>query len=292
MRLLLALDPSEDPTALVDAAITWSRRLGATLDVAFADTVPFGLSVADDPVLYAEFEAQWARVQQKHADTASAAFQRVPDAHRGTLHHLGGPPDDALVERSAGYDALLLATHGRHGLRRLWEGSVSERVVRHAKCPVVTLQLDDPSGPGAGRVMLAVDLEQDTEPATLESAATWARALGTRVDIAFVDPFQNAHILVGPTPPESWLKHLETRRMEELEALVARLPDDVRGELLYRAGNAGAAVSPLTELAESRDVALLVVCTHGRSGLAHLVLGSVAERVVRSATTPVLVLRR
>ncbi|MCB9675335.1 MAG: universal stress protein [Alphaproteobacteria bacterium] len=292
MRMLLALDVNDEAGPLIETAVKWCERLGATLDLAYAETYPFGLSVADDPTLYAEFERQWEIVQQKHGEAAKAALQRVPEGVRGRVHGLVGAPDDALVERSGEYDALILATHGRHGLRRLWEGSVSERVVRRAECPVLVLRHDDPAPPGTGRVILGVDVEHGTPDAALKGAARWARLLGTRVDLVYIDPFQHARVLEHPAPPESWLKHLEQQRLEALDALAAKLPDDIRGEKLYRAGNAGAAISPITELAEAREAALLAVCTHGRSGLQRLLLGSVAERVVRSATVPVLVLRR
>ena len=292
MRLLLALDVHDSLEPLVDTAIAWCKRLGGVLDVAHAETYPFGLSIADDPTLYVEFERQWDVLQKRDQQASELALSKIPEENRGRVHVLVGAPDDALVDLSSKYDALIIATHGRQGIARLWEGSVSERVVRRSAAPVIVLRHDAPAGPGLGRVLLGVDLEHGTPASAVEEAAEWARKLGTRLDLVYIDPFQHAKIVDAPAPPESWLRDLERQRRAALETMAATLHHDVRGERLYRAGNAGASISPLTELAAAREVAMLAVCTHGRSGLTRLLLGSVAERVVRTATTPVLVLRQ
>jgi nucleotide-binding universal stress UspA family protein len=77
---------------------------------------------------------------------------------------------------------------------------------------------------------------------------------------------------------------------EEMDAFMAQLPAEVRGRVATRAEQ-GNVVRTIVNIAENEGFDLLVVGTHGRTGLAHVVMGSVAERVVRNATCPVLTVR-
>jgi universal stress protein A len=77
---------------------------------------------------------------------------------------------------------------------------------------------------------------------------------------------------------------------EEMQGFMAQLPPEIRGRVQTRTEQ-GNVVRTITHIAESENFDLLVVGTHGRTGLAHVVMGSVAERVVRHATCPVLTVR-
>lgn len=77
---------------------------------------------------------------------------------------------------------------------------------------------------------------------------------------------------------------------EEMDGFMAKLPPDVRGRVETRTEQ-GNVVRTIVQIAETEKYDLLVVGTHGRTGLAHVVMGSVAERVVRHAPCPVLTVR-
>jgi nucleotide-binding universal stress UspA family protein len=87
---------------------------------------------------------------------------------------------------------------------------------------------------------------------------------------------------IEPNPP--WEQHART----ELEQLAAEALHDVRYHILVRSG---IAPHEILHAASEIKADLIVMATHGRSGINHLLMGSVAELVLRQATCPVLVMR-
>jgi len=142
------------------------------------------------------------------------------------------------------------------------------------------------------RICCAVDFSTPSR-ATLEEAAMLARALGAELTLVYVSASEGAPSAAArmlEAPPELFEearaeleRKLETWRAEA-EKIVGRR---VTAQLL-----SGDPASEIVRHAKEEACDLIVVGTHGRSGIAHLVLGSVAERVVRTAHGPVLVGRR
>jgi nucleotide-binding universal stress UspA family protein len=139
------------------------------------------------------------------------------------------------------------------------------------------------------RALLALDLRDHPE-AVLLDAARWAERLDARLDLLWVDDTPaGAAFVTDPTLAAVVTREAERHQQhhrDRLDALLASLPRAVRGVALVGAGDPAEAVA---ELASGHDVVL--VATHGRQGLAHAWLGSVAERVARLSPVPVLVLR-
>ena len=138
------------------------------------------------------------------------------------------------------------------------------------------------------RLVLAVHLHEAVEPLVAE-AVRWAPRRGATLALAYVDEYQyNLYLVEDPSVravlDEQWAR-VHARAEARLRALVDALPADVRGEALFLHGRAA---ETIVEVGQSRDA--ILIGTHGRKGLAHVLLGSVAERVVRTASVPVLVL--
>lgn len=136
------------------------------------------------------------------------------------------------------------------------------------------------------RLLLAVDIHEESK-GLLALAVQWARRLGAVIDLVYVDDVylvQDPEIraLLDKEWPKVWAVH--EKKLKELQQ---QLPSEVRGEALFRTGQAPVEI---TEAAKDRDAVL--IGTHGRRGLSHAFLGSVAERVVRLSSVPVLVLRQ
>lgn len=175
-------------------------------------------------------------------------------------------------EASAG--ALCMGTHGRRGLRRLVLGSVTEEVIRRVRSPVLTVRRGIRGWPDGGprRVLTAVDLSPMTRPA-LAWAGRVAEATGASLEAVHVVTTHAGAAASG-------------KRQRIHRAYGEALPDgvDLDSEVL-----AGDPADRITGAAEEREVDLVVVATHGRSGPSRLVLGSVSEALVRRAPCPVLV---
>jgi nucleotide-binding universal stress UspA family protein len=139
------------------------------------------------------------------------------------------------------------------------------------------------------RIVCGIDFS-DTSRAALDEAAKLARLLDAELHVvhAYGLPMGALPIDGGfVTGPET-AAELASRAEEQIQSWQQAYPD-VR---LVRHVVVGMPADEILRVAEEVDAAYLVVGTHGRTGLAHLMLGSVAENVMRHAKVPVLVARR
>ncbi|MBX2799352.1 MAG: universal stress protein [Myxococcales bacterium] len=139
-------------------------------------------------------------------------------------------------------------------------------------------------------LLVAVDFSQLTQR-TLEYAVRVAQGSATKVDLL--------HVMLGSLPahaqahaPAEVLAKIrqgeEVSALRDLQQLMeAHVPEDCRGRILLRRGAPADAIC--TEADNGYE--MVVVSTHGRTGLSQILIGSVAERVVRHAPIPVLVVR-
>lgn len=140
------------------------------------------------------------------------------------------------------------------------------------------------------RLGLAVDLEDDQAAELVAAAAPWAARTGGTLDLLFV---QGVQVITGwvQDPAAQAVVNREIDRMRQVSAALL-------AELLARVGPAQRGVARVLEgapvpalVAVSGAYEGLIVGTHGRRGIGHLWLGSVAEQIVRRAECPVIVLR-
>ena len=204
----------------------------------------------------------------------------------------GGDPARTIVERaqSLSADLIVMGTHGLSGFERFALGSVTEKVVRKAACPVLTVP---PTAPPPGDVPFArLICAVDFSPSSLEGlrlATVLARDPGTRLTIVHVldaPPDARAVVAQPPRVGECW-RERENDARRQLEAL---LPADlaVRGETQLRYGKPYEEI--LAAAAEQR-ANVIVLGIHTRHALDLAILGSATNQVVRRASGPVLTVR-
>lgn len=140
------------------------------------------------------------------------------------------------------------------------------------------------------RLAVAVDLEDEGPERVVDRACDWAARVGGKLDVVHVLRAQVLPLGSGdPQVQRVVAAEIEQQRRKEaarLAQLVMRIPEAHRGVARLLEGSP---VEALVEVGEDYDG--LFVATHGRSGLAHFWLGSVAEHVVRQARCTVIVLR-
>ena len=140
------------------------------------------------------------------------------------------------------------------------------------------------------RILVPTDFSEPSAIA-LKYARAFAEAFGASLDVLHVmeDPFIYAPTSEGYVPPSGMLEEMERNTRERLNKV---LPEDARKEL--RAEVVLKKGSPFVEIvryARENNVDLIVMGTHGRGPIAHMLMGSVAEKVVRKAPCPVLTVR-
>lgn len=198
-----------------------------------------------------------------------------------------GRTDSVILETASelGATLIVLGTHARHGASRLWSGSVAESVLRSSECPVVILRKDawgsEPielvENP---RILIAVDFSE-LNVAALRTGLAWAHYLDGLVTLIHVTP----DIEPAGTPlADAPLRQAAWERLRGIHA------PDLSQPLAWKLVR-GRPTEEIPLFASESDQHLIVVGTHGRSGLRRAVYGSVAEAVIREADCPVLAVR-
>jgi nucleotide-binding universal stress UspA family protein len=185
-----------------------------------------------------------------------------------------------------GCDLIVMGTHGRKGWGRLLAGSIAETVLRKAHCPVLALRRQEtPRRDETTRVVVhPTDFSVDSE-AALRVARLLAHDLQTRLVILHVTPPVAA--LEGTTATD-----VAARADRDCLELVRRRVEGP--DLIHRVEirlEQGAAATEVLRVAQEVGCDLIVMGTHGRTGLGRVLMGSVAEDVLRGTGCPVLAVK-
>lgn len=306
-NILVPVDGSPFGEQALPLALSLARRAGAVLHLVrvHVSIVPmygrYGM-IAD-----AELE-RIAREQEK--DYLEQLVRRLPAGKgvRVQSAFLEGAIPDAIQQHAESVvaDLVVMSTHGYGPLSRFWLGSVADHLVRRLPRPLLLVRPQEKSPdfaqePAFKRVLLPLDgtpeAEQILEPAV---------ALGslTQADYVLLQSLAPVLITAGPALP--WGINMGPVQMQEFQALEAEnatkaqaylntIAERLRARSLHVETRVTVCEQPVTailEEAEQRPVDLIALETHGRHGLERLFLGSVADKIIRGATTPVLLHRR
>ncbi len=198
----------------------------------------------------------------------------------------------AILEYAAEHniDLITLGTHGRRGLRRLLLGSVAEEVVRLAPCPVLTVpERAGGTTPGqVRRILVPVDFSEHARLA-LSHASQLAALYGARLELLHVIAEVVYPDFYPPlVPPLGAVSdELRERSQTRLRDLLAQVPHPDADTHV----GSGPAAHEIVRFAEDLPADLIVIASHGLTGIRHMLLGSVTEQVVRRAPCPVFTVK-
>ncbi len=202
-----------------------------------------------------------------------------------------GAADSAILRVAEDVKATLVVTasRGLSGIVRLLLGSIAERIIRYAHCPVLIARPYKKTN----KILVATDLSDPSLPA-VELAAEMARKNSAELTVLYCldvmpSPAMGLTVPFGGVPiipPPELIEQMRTGAQSALASIIERFA--VKAETRVVEGDAAAMI---LRTAEKMEADLVVVATHGRTGLARLALGSVAEKVVRGARSSVLVAR-
>jgi nucleotide-binding universal stress UspA family protein len=205
-----------------------------------------------------------------------------------------GLPSAEIVDTAneLGVDTIVIATHGRAGLKRFLLGSTTERVVRMAGCSVLVVR----PGRGADRgdyhkILVPTDFSERSKTA-LPEAVRLAEAAGGRIMLLHVIaplPWPVDEALKSDKYPllRSELRKSAKERLRELRETA--IPKSIKSETHIVEGDVE---EEIIQFATGHDIDAIVMASEGHRGLKRLMLGSSTERVVRNAPCTVLVARK
>ncbi len=260
------------------------------------------LHVIEPPLLPQWGYAHLARRDAKLSHAAAERMLQFP-AESGidpqlicSTDILIGEADNKICEAAAknSSDLIVLASHGLGGLPHVVLGSTAESVVRRAPCSVLTVRDCTIRETGAGtprfglkRILVTTDFSNESK-----KAFPYAVALARRFDASLVLlTVVPAHLPMGLGQIGSVYeeKRLLAEAHEQMPQFrQAEFDPELHVETLVL--NGGPA-HEICRTAATLSVDLIVMATHGRTGLRHLVLGSMTEHVVRHSPCPVLAVR-
>jgi nucleotide-binding universal stress UspA family protein len=260
---------------------------------AYAETI---FSLVGDEDAVQGIQNAWTQVARTDLEEAAALLSGSHVAVEQMVAE--GEPDEEIVAAAArrGVEMIAMASHGRGAVGRVIFGSVADRVARTAPVPILILRVPDEDadhGVVVSRIVVPLDGSQIAERA-LPVAGQLSRQLAAPVHVVrAVDPastlpmasgvFGAAPALSADVTDQIW-KEAESEARSTVTAAVSRLQAegiDASGAILN-----GSPFFAISEATQAGD--LLVLTSHGRGGVRRWLLGSVAEKLVREADAPVL----
>jgi len=285
-RILCPVDFSEFSDRACDYAHSFARHFGAKL---------FVLHVAEPFVPVDPSSISPSLIDQVYAQNIADAEEKVREL--AVRQNWNDVEHEVVLERGAVADAILrfvegnnidlitMGTHGRRGLDRLVLGSVTERILRTARPPVLAVHsLRQGSGAREGpvqfrKILYCTDFS-DNSPRALEYA--FLLACKYKAEISLLHVIERSHS--G--------KDLEAEKCRVLQQLRAVIPHNVQNcATVEPAVRAGKTYEEILGHAAETETDLIVMGVRGRNALDLALFGSTTQRVMQLGQSPVLVVR-
>lgn len=274
-QILVATDLSHRSGVAVERAAELAERFAAKLSI-------LHVIEQDQPVRLFEADTALARaVLEKQVKGLPAGLSVE------VLIRIGDPFEQiGRVASEGDYDLIVIGRHRKRLVRDLFVGTTAERVVWHGTHPVLLVKAE--STTPYQRVAIAVDGSEPCAEA-LRAAKSLDFTDGARVRVVHAhEPFAKA-MMAGHSDVRAVADHVDSELASAREDLVKFLQDSGHGELastIYI--DEGAPITVLSSFIQDSGTDLLVIGTHGRSGIGRLVLGSVAEEALRTLDIDIL----
>lgn len=294
-RMLLATDFSRFSEGAETYACSLAASWGATLTVISVLEFPPGMN-PDYPVNRLYLDELMKEATRRFTDLKARAAKRGISVH--TCVTTGIPSEDVLAAaKTHGMDLIVVGTKGKTGLEYVLLGSTAERIIRMTPCPVLAVpaEIQRAEGGSGGtnrpavldRILVPIDFS-DCSLDALEYAVLVAQRGKASIKLLHVlEPV--SYGLDFTLLHETKREHMRTVITERLSSLVSALTSaQVTAEFFIRGG---LPADSILDAALTQPADLIVMGTHGRRGLSHALIGSVAESVLRKARCPVLTVR-
>jgi nucleotide-binding universal stress UspA family protein len=229
------------------------------------------------------------------------AAERVPaDIPLNTLVQHGAPFETIVsIARAHEIDMIIASTHGHTGVKRVLFGSTAERIVQHAPCPVLVVREREHEflGDAPRTNHRTIELKRLLVPIDFSECSRKAVEYGVALAREFRAEMVCLHSIEIPygmgeagliIETEAVNKRLREEGEQHASAFLQNQAASTSQECTIKLGTP---YREIIRMADERQIDLIILGTHGRSGVRHFLLGSTAERVVRHAHCPVMVVR-
>lgn len=295
--ILVPLDGSAFGEHALSAAVAIARRGGLGIALAHVHHVVPATSPAEGAFFGPDVDVLIREQETTYLEDVTRRLAAVWD---GPVSHslLEVPIADALCQQAQELRAALivLCTHGRGGVTRAWLGSVADRMIRQSPIPVLVVHPaaahpDLAREPSFEHILIPLDGSSLAEQA-IDQALWIGRLSGARYTLLrVVEPITHGFFVDGTEPSVD--VDAEAKAWHEasdyLKGIAGRLR--AQGLTVSTETRIGNPANEILAVSGGYDVGLIAMATHGRGGVSRLLLGSVADKVLRGASVPLLVSR-
>ena len=292
-HIMVPLDGSAFSEASLPLAVELSHRTGADIHIA----------TVLEPVTSFAYEGWEGAAVTWSEEYLQGVTERIAERAGGkiTTSVLSGHAVEMLHEEAEkrGVDLVVMATHGRGTLSRMWLGSVADGFVREAALPVVLVRPDEDAMP-----VTSFEHKFETLFIPLDGSPLSEAALEHAVEFGeiFASAYHLTRVVSYPIELASpYLPHtaqVNQQIMEDAKANAAEYLEE-RADLMRRHGlrvTTSVAVSTqagygVLEEAQAVGADMVAMATHGRRGISRTILGSAADKIVRGLEVPILLYR-
>ncbi|MGB0909479.1 MAG: universal stress protein [Nitrospirales bacterium] len=296
-RILFATDFSPSSVHTFHVALRWAETCHAVLDIVHVMGVLLEVELNSAvTLLYSKEQEQHARV--KLEELVVLAQKKIPEVQ---THLLEGMPKNEITNLavSSQADLLITGTHGWTGFDRVMMGSVAERVIYDAPCPVLSVRdqkLEDrksqdqairPDYTTPKHILLPIDFSACSHEA-FEYGVHVAKTCNAFITIIHaMEPFSYSLDFTLAHPAE------DREHQEKVKSRLAQLTNICSNEGLTANSIIKTKPAPDAILQGLKDTGadLIVMGTHGRQGWRRLLIGYVAATVLRQSPVPVLTVK-
>ncbi len=288
-KILVPRDFSDCSEDAVHYALDLARRLKAEIHLVFVEVL-YADAYAPTLTQKATDEVLKERLLQGVCDDDSTAQVETVCAVR---RDIAAAPAIVNYAEENDIDVIVMGTHGRRGLRRWVMGSAAEEVVRTAPCPVLVTRCAETrvaEAEGQNTILVPIDFSRHSRYA-LRHAKELAGFFHARLDVLHVveEQLHPTFYNTGIFSIYDMVPDIELRAMEELKTFFKEAEGpEAEAEFHIVHGNAA---HEIVDYAKEQEPVMVVMATHGLKGIEHFLLGSVAEKVVRFAPSPVFTVK-
>lgn len=296
--ILVPLDGSPASEHALPWALGLAQQAGAQLHLARVHLAPTPIMVGTELASDAALDTT---IRNNDREYLARIAERLGAAATVNVRValLDGGVTDALLDhaRAVNADLTVMSSHGRGAFARFWLGSVADKMIRQSPVPTLLVRpVEDQAAdltvkPFIARVVVPLDgsdlAERAVDPATQLGRTSGADYTLVLVLEALADAGNLERLNVDEALTETYPGALEAKAKSYLE----RVAEPMRGQGLKvdtKVIRHGSAAGAVLDYAGAHGDAVIALATHGRSGIKRMILGSVADKVVRGATMPVL----
>jgi nucleotide-binding universal stress UspA family protein len=297
--VLVPLDGSPLAEQALPLALEIARAARSKVQLLFVHQSPTPPFYEESAELYVAIDLATRKAGRDYLQARAAQLRERSGLPISAVVIDGSIPQ-ALVKyvQDSRADMVAMTTHGRGGVRGAWLGSVADHLVRSLEVPVIVTRAHEGAGslsapPKIREILVPLDGSPLAE-AALTPAAAVARLFAAELVLAQVVPPLPVGSLFPDTLTPGYDTEIIALERKGAQDYLEGLSEDLRERgtrvktTVVVGHNVGEA---LINLAHPERIDLVAIATHGRSGVRRLMLGSVADKLIRAAGPPVLVIR-